>query len=957
FAFRGMAPGRYDIHTSHPLYQLDAESMMENLGIGEDDVSDLTAHALAIVRGRVIDEEKKPLAGVAISRVDSQAPPRISASEGTFTMRVPAAPAMKLLASRSGYAAQATQVAAVAGEAKDVVITMRRGVALTLHIIDGDSKAITDAVVTFSDPSQVTTRSQGEVPACGGKACNTSSEGNVNARVLPGTYDIHVTGPTIVAKHLGAIAIDDRSAPMTITVARGLEVSGRAVFSDGQPAAGAMILMRIDGTLTFVGGNEDGTFSIHNAPARPLSLHAELPQVRIPGEEKEVTPPATGVELKVRRGGSVAGRVIDATSHEPVTDFNIYVLRNRMASQRAMPFQSDDGSFLIDNVAPGTVELQVVSLGHARASATGIEVEESKTASGVELKMERAARVKGRITTADGQPVTGATAYVKESRDSMTMTVDRVISDANGGYEIGSVPPGDRTIVFGKQGFMRQEKNVDAAGGKELRVDVILERGHAIAGRVINERGEPLGDSELVSENATNFQRTRSDAEGGFRIDGLADGMVRIRAGKEGYATATAEVDSASTQPLTLTLRRGASVSGRVSGLTAEQLPSVRIFATSEGSTPITSGVSANGTFTLNGVADGSLTVHATYALRTVQKVVEVVNGAAPPIELTFVDGFTIHGVVTVHRQPLPGAFVRFDPVGDHGSSAVARTAGDGSYQVTGVAAGDYDVVVSASDYATLAQERRTISGTAVQNIDVKASSVRGRVVDARTLAPIAEARVAVESAADTVTWQHNVVTSDSDGRFAFEFLRSGTYTLTAQRESYTTSRKPFVLADSAVELDVQLTAGNAMTIRVVDAASGRPVAADFALIDSAGSIVFSGEARAEDGVGRAWVAPGTYTLRVMSGEYAPDVRSINVPGAEIRVALVSAGRIVVTTRTPHGPVRVTGGSGEQMSVDGRFDGLLPGDYVVELLGGGDKPVAKKTATVRAGETTTVTFD
>lgn len=953
YAFRGMAPGRYDIDSSHPLYILQADDMMENLGVGEDDVIDFAANALAIVRGRVIDETKTPLAGVAIASGSSPAPPRMTAADGSFMLRVAAAPALELIASRSGYVTEVTPIAAVAGEPKSVVITLRRGIALAVHIVDDEAKPVADAMLSLVDPAAGMRSNEG-VRACGLKPCVSGSDGIVNARVLAGTYDVDVHGQAIATKRLGAVAIDERSSPMTITVTRGLEVSGRALFADGQPAPNAMILVKSGGTAMFVAAQDDGTFAIHNAAPQPLRLHAELPQVRIPGEEKDVTPPATGIELVVRRGGRVSGHVIDAASHEPVTDFNIYVMRGHMPSRQAIPFQAEDGSFMIDNLPPGVIELQVAALGHARASANGIEIEEAKTASGIEVKMERAARLKGRITTADGQGVSGATAYVKEPAESASSIVDRVMSDANGAYEIGSVPPGTHTIIFTKQGFIRQEKSVDAAGGKELHLDVQLERGRAVTGRVVTERGEPIAAADIFTEpGARTPQRTRSDADGAFRLEGLGDGTIRIRAQKDGFAASRLEIDPSSTAPVTITLRRGATISGRVSGLAPEQLGAVHLYATaSDFMQPVMGLVSANGAFTLTGIPDGMVAIHASIDGRSVEKNVEVANGAAPPIELAFVEGFNVHGRVTVNGRALPGAFVHFSPDIQGASPATTQTSGDGTYQVAGIAAGDYIIDVSANYQGSIATERRTISGPTTHDFEVKASTIRGRVVDARTQQPLPDARLLLNSSAE-MAWMYNTITSDSDGRFTFEFVKPATYTINAQRDSYASARKTVNVSDGNAEVELQLEPGTATTIRFVDAVTGAPLAGRFTL-SSGGAPAFSGETTSEDGRGRAFVPAGKYSAKAFAPGYAPADTTLDVPGPEVRIALARGGRIVVTMARPVPRVRITGPV--DYLTGGTFENLPAGDYVVSPIGE-DKPIASKKVTVRAGETTNVTFD
>ena len=77
-----------------------------------------------------------------------------------------------------------------------------------------------------------------------------------------------------------------------------------------------------------------------------------------------------------------------------------------------MPFQNDSGTFTLNNLAPGHTDLQVTARGFASTSVRGLEVEEGKATTDVDVHMERGATVKGRVTTSDGQPLESVNVYV-----------------------------------------------------------------------------------------------------------------------------------------------------------------------------------------------------------------------------------------------------------------------------------------------------------------------------------------------------------------------------------------------------------------------------------------------------------------------------------------------------------------------------------------------------------------
>jgi hypothetical protein len=94
-------------------------------------------------------------------------------------------------------------------------------------------------------------------------------------------------------------------------------------------------------------------------------------------------------------------------------------------------------------------------------------------------------------------------------------------------------------------------------------------------------------------------------------LEGLADARYSVSARKPGYVTAILkDVDAASTQTLTLTLKAGGSISGRVTGLSEGDLGGVRINV-SASMTSASGQTDSTGAFRVDGIPDGVATVVA----------------------------------------------------------------------------------------------------------------------------------------------------------------------------------------------------------------------------------------------------------------------------------------------------------------------------------------------------------
>src|SRR5260370_39801806 len=66
-----------------------------------------------------------------------------------------------------------------------------------------------------------------------------------------------------------------------------------------------------------------------------------------------------------------------------------------------MPQQvhADDGSYAIDNVAPGMAPIAVTATGYVTAMRSDISAEEGKTVSGIDVQLDRGASITGRVTS------------------------------------------------------------------------------------------------------------------------------------------------------------------------------------------------------------------------------------------------------------------------------------------------------------------------------------------------------------------------------------------------------------------------------------------------------------------------------------------------------------------------------------------------------------------------------
>jgi hypothetical protein len=339
-------------------------------------------------------------------------------------------------------------------------------------------------------------------------------------------------------------------------------------------------------------------------------------------------------------------------------------------------------------------------------------------------------------------------------------------------------------------------------------------------------------------------------------------------------------------------------------------------------------------------------------------KVVDVVNGSGPSVDIDFGEGISISGRVTRLGLPYPGGPVVFN-------GSVSRNGAispDGRYQVDGLTAGTYDVAIHTPG-GTVYRAKYAVTGNATYDIQIQGATVRGRVVDSSSGAPIADARVWSPPSKESPFPRQ--ATTDSDGRFLFDAVADGSVELHASsREQYAPTMQTITVSGgSAQEVELRLERAQPTAFRIVDAQSGATLDGFISVSDGKTPIANGGPARDEDGSIRLYLAPGQYKAFVNARGYVRQSVDFTAPGPEVRVTLSQAGRVTLTASKQVRVRLVALGSSRPyygMAIPNGYtiEALPPGTYTLEVLGDDGKTVVRTmTVSVNAGITTPVSVE
>lgn len=895
-------------------------------GGGPGQVPTLVLEAAATLAGRVLDAEGAPLSGVAVTAAgrrvpyevfdrDPAAARAVSDAAGRFVLRgLAAAPAWELSATRHGYRAARATVAAGA-EAR---LVLAPAPAAHGAVVDRDERPLAGV--------EVTVRPAAGVPGEPATAV-TDEHGRFELPALPADrLDLEARRSGFAPRRVPGVAVPAGEGAVDLGILvliPGAAIPGRVTDAAGRPLAGvevwlAEVQLRPGPSLAaslrreppVASSDDTGRFTVPdvNPGARRNVLLARsgyLP-VWVPGVE---APPAEPLAVVLAPASRIRGRVEDEEGR-PVAAASVRLapappppgtvgVEPRRAENSGEVRSERDGGFVFAEVAPGPVLVEVQAEGYLQAEPVELRVPERGELADVRLVVERGARLSGLVTTDGGEPVAGAVLRVASARGA---------SDAEGRYRIAGVPLGVQALRVAHPAYRTLTRELDVQPG-ENRVDVTVEQGAVVSGRVIDEEGAPRPGAAVAlrnrSERGPRGYAAISGAGGRFEIAGVAAGRYSLEAEAEGFAPALGSepvtVAEEDVDGLEVVLRPGTTVFGRIRGLDLDELAAVEVTAEREGRPGRSGSVDYAGRYRVSHLEPGDWHLRARVAggRREADAWVAIAPGEREvERDLELGSGLALDGLVLLDDQPLPRALVALRGLDITVERRVA-TDHRGSFRVEDLEPGRYRVEVvhperllSQSRDLDLLADREVV-------IELATATVAGTVVAADTHEGVAEAMIYLQRLIDGEPGPLTTVATDAAGSFVTASLAPGSYRLTVRGDGYgVEERLVEALAGVPAErLRFELERTDGLTLTVRHAAGGEPPRfTTVVVLDESGHPVhFEEPVLSPFGVGYLQqIRPGTWTLLVKAAGAAAAAVVASVPGPRLEVTLPPAAPLTV---------------------------------------------------------------
>ncbi len=1033
FRLRGLAPRPYVVEGSKEGY-LSASIAGVTAGTAAPGTAHLALPRAASISGRVVDEKGQAVTGARV-RITREMGMRgilrgsfnpasffggqgvLTGPDGSFRLRqLAAARNLALEAAKTGYAtARKPGVWLKAGEAvRDVSLVLRKGLEARGRVVDSQGQPIAGAEIRVG---------QKEAGLGGGRVqmrllgmdrekpdALTGADGSFDLKGLEeGEYTVAVSRDGFSRKTVPGLEVKATGENVwpPITLSPGLAITGFVRDSKGQPIPGAQIFafsLGEGGRPQNSSSDAEGRFRLDGLAA-DRSIMLNVSAEGYAAQQKNVTPPGGELIIVLKSAGTLRGRVEDADTKRPVTDFTISRSAGRGGGFNFIvnlggrggdrSFQSEDGTFELTDVPAGKWTVKASATGYRSADISGIEVGEAETKDGILLSLKKGGVLAGRVLDPrKGTGVPNASVSWQASGGDgpggmvvfarLTGGNTATTTDADGRFHFDGLPQGKVTVSASHADFLEASKEVDL--DKEPSVDITLGTGGGISGTVVGKDGRTPVPGALVSlteEGDSAFgglglgaDSTRTDGAGNFLFEHLKPGRFKVSAQGNTGKSAAKEVVLAEGQRLDgvlIEMATGTLVRGSVSGLQAGKLGGVRVFASSKeySDNAVTDDT---GRFLLRDVPPGVLRLQATTSFlsgRTAAKTFEIPEGSPEfPAEIVFEGTSRISGRVTRGEKPLPGLFVNAnaDPPSAAAGRATAQTDEDGRYALEGLNDGKYQVFLSGQGVSY--RKTLTVSGDTPGDIQLPAISVTGAVTDAGSGEPVEGVTVQGQIGRETAGFGMKQGVTDSVGHYFIDDVDPGSYQVTARKSGYQLKTQNLTVGSDSTELNFALQPGEGVTIRVIDGLTGLPLKGVLVTAFRAdGTLALPASPVNLDSTGKGEISslgPGRYSLYVFSDGYAQSViPAVDVPAPMIPLRMTPGGRVDIRTDTPF-TARIVDASGANYLMspwrsDGRislspplwsWDHFAPGQYRLIVTGsGGEKTYPFK---VEEGRTTTV---
>lgn len=915
------------------------------------------------VNGLVTDLAGAPLSGATVS-VQGVAT-TTSLSTGNYSLSLPSG-THTLTVTRSGYVTPASATVTVnpGQNLAGINFQMSANAAVISGRVSSLGQALPGATVTATNGVNTFT-------------VVTNNNGDYSFSLTPGTWrkSASKSGFLTSAVDTSIVGPGQTSSNNNYNLVQNTAVVNGSIRSNSLPVAGVTVLMT-DNT------NSSNTFSTVSSISGDYALTVEAGRSYTQTLSKTGYATVTQTTASLAAGSttslngtinavpsSVAGRVL--VGGLPLSGVAVSLVNTGTGVVLENVTTNLNGEYSI-GAAAGSYRLRAFRAGYTRDSlAITLALGQALTNITFNLN-ENFALVTGTVKDGTGGNLGGVVVNLSGSSGGATATT----SD-NGTYSLQRVTGGVYTLTFSKPGYSESTTtNFTITDGQSVISNATL---NVLAGRITGAvslaAGGALGGATVTAVNATgqSFAALTDDA-GNYTLSGLATGSYTVTASRSGYRSSMSVNVSIILTALNGTanindfVQNTSVISGAVRDASGNGILNATVSLTGAAGAGNTV-TNSSGEYTLSNLAPGTYTVTASAAgYASSSQTVTLANTATVFIPLV-PNTVRVSGVV-VNQNALALGFSSTLRMVSTLNVYTAATNSAGAFEFPEVSSGaTYRI------YTEIFREGHR-NDTVTVNIPAGATSVPNQSLVIRVSTSTVSGSAGTDGAAITVrnntSGETRTINSSSSGTFLFEYLTSGSYTITPAKSGF---------AFSPASQNFSLDGSNSQTVNFTASANSGSVSVrannssgvgieqvNITLVSSDAVHVFNGLTSTAGTVTFNNVPAATYTLRASLTGYSasPSEKSVVVgtgtSANETFVMTRNTASIAGVIRGVSGPNTVAL-DGAQITIRNTATGQLlsansdaNGAYRIDNISSGNSVItASKTGYSEATENITIT--
>ena len=726
-----------------------------------------------------------------LSRQGAEAPsgPEVTRGETEEQSRAPLPPAPRVKPDETPQRLDRSAVGTrVSVDAPTAVRRTSGGGILTGLVLDEALKPAPGVKVVMSR----TASEQGDAVIEEPSTAATGADGTFAAEGLAyGVYSLLATSGNTAAAQSAQVRSYFPDMALMLRLRPAYNLGGRVVDPQGAPTAEAHVTVMYVPTESMMGRwgisgspqdraqalplesvtDAQGAFAFESVPAKEVFVAVKA-EGYAPHISELIKLPVTGAVITLAAGGSVAGRVLQTDTGEPLSGFALRV-SGPTSLDKHETTTNESGEFVCASLRPGEYALMPADDTWANAeSAPRIKLASGEARQGIDLRVAQSGTIRGRVYNEQtGNGIPGAAVIL---RKNLMGYGNSVSTDNNGAYEMRGVPPGEHALAvqmndrLASNPYGDQEAAVLSvkAGAVLEGVDLAVYMGTTVSGRVEYADGSPGGSATVFVIPVAGYGRARvmADTNGSFVFSGPANGeQLRLQAFKGTQASAPTEAlqvpATGTLEDIVLTLQEGGVIAGVVTNRSGAPLPAMNVLVggTANQLQPNFASADDTGSFLVAGLPPGTYTVTAmtqgeqgsgdattTIDLAAGQRVSDVVliwEKEAPAVGPK--GNLTISGrVLDSAGKPLSDAIV-YGTLNERNMPYTSKSLVDGSFTLSGLAAGAYKLSAIAGGNRTTEPVDAQAGASGIRLTVATQGKVSGRVLDAATGKPVTRFGVA----------------------------------------------------------------------------------------------------------------------------------------------------------------------------------------------------------------------